>query len=51
LAVRRAKGSHIYDVIPAAMDTVHKEFGIYSKVITDNRKNFLKVIKENYDFP
>ncbi len=41
-------GSHTHDVIAAAIDSVHKEFGIASKVnctITDNGSNFLKAFK------
>ena len=48
LAVRRVIGSHTHDVIAAAIDSVHKEFGIASKVnctITDNGSNFLKAFK------
>jgi hypothetical protein len=48
LAVRRVIGSHTHDVITEAIDSVHKEFGIASKVnctITDNGSNFLKAFK------
>lgn len=48
LAVRRVIGSHTYDVIANAIDSIHKEFGISSKVnctITDNDSNFLKAFK------
>ncbi|KZS02518.1 Uncharacterized protein APZ42_000417, partial [Daphnia magna] len=45
LAVRRVIGSHTFDVIAKLIDSIHKEFGISSKVnctITDNGSNFLK---------
>ncbi len=41
-------GSHTHDVIAAAINSVHKEFGIASKVnctITDNGSNFFKAFK------
>ncbi|KZS10024.1 Uncharacterized protein APZ42_025607 [Daphnia magna] len=48
LAVRRVIGSHTFDVIVKSIDSIHKEFGISSKVnctITDNGSNFLKAFK------
>jgi hypothetical protein len=48
LAVRRVIGSHTHDVIAAAIENMHKEFGIASKMnctITDNGRNFLKAFK------
>jgi len=45
LALRRLKGSHTYDVIAAALNDIHAEYGIRKKVTrttTDNGANFVK---------
>ncbi|KAI9565112.1 putative AC9 transposase [Daphnia sinensis] len=48
LEIRRVKGRHTFDVIAAAINEIHKEFKIVSKVnimITDSGSNFLKAFK------
>ena len=45
LACHRLKGSHTFDVLAAAIDDIHSEYEIRSKVIattTDNGSNFVK---------
>jgi hypothetical protein len=42
-------GRHTYDFIAAALDCVHAEYRISSKIImtvTDNRANFVEAFKE-----
>jgi hypothetical protein len=48
LAVRELKGKHTYDVIAQALESVHDEFQISSRVcftVTDSGANFLKAFK------
>lgn len=45
LAIKRLKGSHTYDVLAKAMESVYSDFNISDKVIyttTDNASNFIK---------
>ena len=48
LSLRRLQGRHTFDVLAAALDDVHEEFGIRRKVVrttTDNGSNFVKAFE------
>lgn len=48
LACRQLRGSHTFDVLSAALNATHSEYGIRNKVVrktTDNGSNFLKAFQ------
>ena len=48
LACRRLKGSHTFDVLPAALEEIHSEYQIRDKITrttTDSGSNFIKAFR------